>query len=218
LVQPDQFVPVAEDSGLIVPIGEWVITEACRQLAAWKREGIPALRMAVNVSARQLHAPKLFEHIQAALATNGLAGEELELEVTESTAMRDLDQSIELLQALKRTGVRIAIDDFGTGYSSLTHLRRLPIQTLKLDRSFVHDIEDDDNDAAICAATISLARNLGLKVVAEGVETEAQRYFLSTVHHCDLLQGYLFSMPIDAAAMGRMLTSGGAGERMKSSS
>jgi diguanylate cyclase (GGDEF)-like protein len=198
LVMPDRFIPVAEQTGLILPLGDWVIAEACRQLAAWKTEGIVGLRMAVNLSARQLHAPRLVADIQKTLADHGLAGSELELEVTESTAMQDPEQAARLLQALRGLGLRLAIDDFGTGYSSLSHLRRLPIQTLKLDRSFVRDLEEDSGDAAICAATISLARNLSLQVVAEGVETEAQHYFLSTVHRCDLLQGYLFGRPMPA--------------------
>jgi diguanylate cyclase (GGDEF)-like protein/PAS domain S-box-containing protein len=213
LVMPDRFIAIAEQTGLILAIGAWVIGEACRQLAAWKAEGIGPLRMAVNLSARQLHDPGLLQHIQAALASNGLEGEELELEVTESTAMQDPEQAIALLCALRTAGVKLAIDDFGTGYSSLSHLRRLPIQTLKLDRSFVRDIESDGGDAAICAATIALAKNLNLQVVAEGVETEAQRYFLSTVHHCDLLQGYLFGKPLPAAEMLVRLRQGAGSRR-----
>jgi diguanylate cyclase (GGDEF)-like protein/PAS domain S-box-containing protein len=201
LRMPDTFISVAEESGLIVPIGDWVLATACRQLAAWRAAGVAELRLAVNLSARQLRAAGLLPRIQAVLADNGLTGGDLELEITESTAMHEPALAIELLRDLTAIGVRLAIDDFGTGYSSLTHLRRLPIQTLKVDRSFVLDIEHDDNAAAICAATISLAHNLGLQVVAEGVETEAQRYFLGAVHHCDLLQGVLLCPPCDAAAL-----------------
>lgn len=208
LVMPDRFIPVAEQTGLILPLGDWVIAEACRQLATWKAEGIVGLRMAVNLSARQLHAPHLVAGIQRALADHGLAGGDLELEVTETTAMQDPEEAALLLHALRGLGLRLAIDDFGTGYSSLSHLRRLPIQTLKLDRSFVRDLEDDSGDAAICAATISLARNLSLQVVAEGVETEAQRYFLSTVHRCELLQGYLFGKPMPADELRPLLLAG----------
>ncbi|MGE5491518.1 MAG: putative bifunctional diguanylate cyclase/phosphodiesterase [Actinomycetota bacterium] len=201
LVSPARFIPVAEDSGLIQPIGEWVISEACRQLRAWRDEGLINIDVAVNISAVQLRSPNLLESVERALKANHLSGHDLELEVTESVAMHDPEASIRQLVALRNRGVKLTIDDFGTGYSSLSYLKRLPIHCLKLDRSFVHDIETDPNNVAICAATIALAHTLGLTVVAEGVETAAQRDFL-LMQRCDLLQGFLFSKPLPAEAAG----------------
>jgi EAL domain-containing protein (putative c-di-GMP-specific phosphodiesterase class I) len=155
--------------------------------------------MAVNLSAHQLHSSILLAHVTRALTKHGLKGADLELEITESVAMHDPAVSISQLKALRNLGVRLSIDDFGTGYSSLSYLKLLPIHTLKLDRSFVRDIETDGNDVAICTATIALAHSLGLAVIAEGVETEAQRHFLAS-HHCDYMQGYLFSKPLPAAS------------------
>ncbi len=199
LVSPAVFIPVAEETGLILPLGEWVLDEACRQLRAWRDHGIDGLTMAVNLSAHQLHSPLLLSHVAQALVRHGLAGADLELEVTESVAMHDPDASIRQLRALRDLGVRLSIDDFGTGYSSLSYLKLLPIHTLKLDQSFVRDIETDSNDVAICTATIALAHSLGLAVIAEGVETEAQRQLLAA-HRCDFMQGYLFSRPLPAEA------------------
>jgi EAL domain-containing protein (putative c-di-GMP-specific phosphodiesterase class I) len=199
LMSPAEFIPIAEETGLILPLGEWVLDEACRQLRAWRDQGIEDVSMAVNLSAHQLRSPVLQEHVAHALKKHRLAGSDLELEVTESAAMHDPAASISQLKALRDLGVRLSIDDFGTGYSSLSYLKLLPIHTLKLDRSFVHDIESDSNDVAICTATIALAHNLGLSVIAEGVETEAQRLFLAS-HHCDFMQGYLFSKPLPAEA------------------
>ena len=199
LMSPAEFIPVAEETGLILPLGEWVLDEACRQLRAWRDQGIEDVTMAVNLSAHQLRSPVLLEHVAQALKKHRLAGSDLDLEVTESAAMHDPAASISQLKALRELGVRLSIDDFGTGYSSLSYLKMLPIHTLKLDQSFVHDIESDSNDVAICTATIALAHNLGLAVIAEGVETEAQRHFLAS-HHCDFMQGYLFSKPLSAEA------------------
>ncbi|MRR08994.1 GGDEF domain-containing protein, partial [bacterium] len=199
LVPPLKFIPIAEETGLIEPLGAWVLDEACRQLAAWRAEGIADLRMAVNLSAQQLRSPDLVSLVHDTLVRYDFGQGELELEITESVAMADPERAIEQLRALRALGVQLSIDDFGTGYSSLSYLKRLPIQALKLDREFVRDIESDDNDAAICAATLALARVLGFKVVAEGVETEAQRYFLSTVHHCDYLQGFGIARPMPGA-------------------
>ncbi len=198
MVSPVKFILVAEECGLIDELGEWVLNEACAQLAAWHALGWHHLSMAVNLSAHQLRAPNLVAMVSATLARHGLAGPELELEVTESVAMADPERAIGQLQQLRALGVRLAIDDFGTGYSSLAYLKLLPIQTLKLDRAFVRDIETDENDAAISAATLALAHSLGRSVVAEGVETEGQRQFLRQ-HHCDVLQGYLFGRPEPAA-------------------
>ncbi|MBW7900638.1 MAG: EAL domain-containing protein [Rhodocyclaceae bacterium] len=196
-IPPLRFIPIAEETGLIEPLGNWVLQEACWQLAAWRAQGIGGVRMAVNLSAYQLRDPELIERVRAAMDEHGIGEGELELEVTESVAMDNPERAIKRLQALRGLGVNLAIDDFGTGYSSLAYLKLLPIQTLKLDRAFVRDIESDENDAAISAATLALAHTLGLKVVAEGVETEAQRAFLSA-HGCDVLQGYLYSKPLPA--------------------
>jgi EAL domain-containing protein (putative c-di-GMP-specific phosphodiesterase class I) len=195
LVSPAEFIPVAEETGMILPLGEWVLDEACRQLRVWRDAGVADVTMAVNLSAHQLHAATLVEQVAQMLEKHGLKGADLELEITESVAMHDPAASISRLKALRSLGVRLSIDDFGTGYSSLSYLKLLPIHTLKLDQSFVRDIETDSNDVAICTATIALAHNLGLAVVAEGVETEAQRLLL-TSHHCDFMQGYLFSKPL----------------------
>jgi len=199
LISPAEFIPAAEETGLILRLGEWVLDEACRQLCAWRDGGLHGITMAVNLSAHQLHSPVFLEHVTQALKKHRLQGADLELEITESVAMRDPDSSISQLRALRNLGVRLSIDDFGTGYSSLSYLKLLPIHTLKLDRSFVRDIETDSNDVAICTATIALAHNLGLAVIAKGVETEAQRLLL-TSHQCDFMQGYLFSKPLPAEA------------------
>jgi EAL domain-containing protein (putative c-di-GMP-specific phosphodiesterase class I) len=201
LIPPLKFIPIAEESGVIESIGSWVLEEACRQMAAWRKAGFDLKRVAVNLSAHQLRSSNLVSQVQRAIARFGLAPGHLELEITESVAMENPERAIGQLRALRNSGVELAIDDFGTGYSSLAYLKQLPIHTLKLDRAFVRDIENDANDAAISAASISLAHILGLKVVAEGVETAAQQYFLSTVHRCDLLQGYLFGKPEPAKVL-----------------
>jgi diguanylate cyclase (GGDEF)-like protein/PAS domain S-box-containing protein len=197
-IPPLKFIPIAEESGLIEALGSWVLEEACRQLGAWRAEGIEGIRMAVNLSAQQLRSPDLVQSVDAALKRHGLRGGDLELEITESVAMENPERAIGQLQALRDLGILLAIDDFGTGYSSLAYLKRLPIQVLKLDRTFVRDIETDPSDAEISAATLALAHNLGLRVIAEGVETEAQRDYLIQ-HQCDFMQGFLFSKPLSAA-------------------
>jgi len=199
-IPPLKFIPVAEESGLIEALGAWVLDEACRQLRLWQDQGIAGIRMAINLSAQQLRSPVLVESVDALLRRHGLKGNDLELEITESVAMENPERAIGQLQGLRDLGIQLAIDDFGTGYSSLAYLKRLPIQVLKLDRTFVRDIETDESDAEISAATLALAHNLGLKVIAEGVETEAQRDFLVR-HQCDYLQGYLFSRPLAAEAL-----------------
>jgi len=197
-ISPLKFIPIAEESGLIEALGNWVLEEACRQLRAWRDEGIDGIRMAVNLSAQQLRSPQLATSVAAVLQRHGLQGGDLELEITESVAMENPERAIVQLQALRDIGVELAIDDFGTGYSSLAYLKRLPIQVLKLDRTFVRDIETDPSDAEISAATLALAHNLGLKVTAEGVETEAQRDYLVR-HQCDFMQGFLFSRSLTAS-------------------
>jgi len=194
LIPPLKFIPIAEESGVIESIGSWVLEEACRQMAEWRQAGFDLKHVAVNLSAHQLRSSDLVRQVQSAMARFGLTPGQLELEITESVAMEDPERAIGQLRMLRASGVELAIDDFGTGYSSLAYLKMLPIHTLKLDRAFVRDIETDENDAAISSATLALAKNLGLRVVAEGVETEAQRDFL-TSHACNLLQGYLFGKP-----------------------
>jgi diguanylate cyclase (GGDEF)-like protein len=194
MIPPNTFIPIAESSGLIVDMGAWVLDEACRQLRQWHEAGLKGLTMAVNLSAHQLRNASLVPHVATVLERHALQGSDLELELTESVAMDDPDATIAVLEQLRELGVQLSIDDFGTGYSSLSYLKLLPIHRLKLDRSFVKDIESDPNDAAICSATIALAHKLKLAVVAEGVETELQRNYLLG-NGCDFLQGYLFSPP-----------------------
>lgn len=194
MISPVVFIPLAERTGFIEILGAWVLDEACRQQAAWRAKGMDFVRVSINISARQLTQTGFSDQVRATLKKYGLKGEHIELEVTETAAMENPAQAIGRLQELHALGVSLAIDDFGTGYSSLVYLKLLPIQTLKLDREFVRDIEVDPNDAAISSATMALAHSLGLRVVAEGVETEGQRAFL-THHQCDILQGYLFGKP-----------------------
>lgn len=194
-VSPLRFIGIAEETGLIQPLGDWVIWEACRQIRELKLRGFDKIRIAINISAHQLRHENLLLLVRGALACNELQPSDIELEVTESTAMQNTEITLGVLDQLANMGVLLAIDDFGTGYSSLAYLKHLPIQHLKIDRSFVTDIETDANDAAICAATIALGHNLGLTLVAEGVETEAQREFLCRLG-CDVLQGYLYSKPL----------------------
>ncbi|MBF0218487.1 MAG: EAL domain-containing protein [Gammaproteobacteria bacterium] len=204
-IAPDKFIPIAEECGLINDIGTWVLEQACRQLALWHHTLQQPLRMAVNLSAKQLQMPDLIEIVSNNLQRNQLEGYELELEITETAAMNDPQLAVTQLVGLRRLGVTLAIDDFGTGYSSLAYLKRLPINILKLDRSFVMDIEHDAGNAEISIATVALAHTLGLKVIAEGVENTVQRDFL-TRHHCDYLQGYLFSKPLPATAIPDFIT------------
>lgn len=199
LITPDRFIPVAEETGLIVPIGEWVLANACREMKHWIDAGLQPLRMAVNVSARQLRRRDFCEVVAGVLAETGLPAELLELEITESSVMENPEEAIDILQRIGSMGVSLAIDDFGTGYSSLAYLKLFPIDHLKIDRSFVRDIEIDLNDRAIAFGTIALAHSLGLNVIAEGVETEDQLELLR-VNGCDEVQGYLFSKPLNSAA------------------
>lgn len=194
-VSPLRFIGIAEETGLIQPLGDWVIWEACRQIRQLKMHGFDNIRVAINISAQQLRHENLLLLVRGALACYELQARDIELEVTESTAMQNTEITLGVLDQLADMGILLAIDDFGTGYSSLAYLKHLPIQHLKIDRSFVTDIETDANDAAICAATIALGHNLGLTLVAEGVETEAQREFLCRLG-CDVLQGYLYSKPL----------------------
>ena len=194
-IGPDRFVPILEDSGLIIPVGAWVLDAACAQLAAWRAEGQPPLRLAVNFSARQFQHDSLPDMVAQTLARHGLAPELLEVELTESTLMEDREAGQRILSRLAAMGVSLAIDDFGTGHSSLAYLRRFKVNTLKIDRSFVSDIPGDAEGSAIAGAILGMAASLGIQVVAEGVETEAQVHFLKQ-HGCDQLQGYLLSRPL----------------------
>ncbi|MDR2189218.1 MAG: EAL domain-containing protein [Azonexus sp.] len=199
MIAPDRFIPVAEETGIIVEIGEWALQSACRQMRQWLDDGLPPLRMAVNVSARQLRRHDFSETVANALAATSLPPALLELEITESAAMENPHHVITILQQLNRMGVTLAIDDFGTGYSSLAYLKLFPIDRLKIDRSFVADIEHDLNDRAIAFGAIALAHSLNLKVIAEGVETESQHDLLRS-NGCDEIQGYLLSKPLPSAA------------------
>ena len=196
-VSPSQFIPIAEESGLIIPIGEWVLRQACRQSRAWQDAGYQPIPIAVNVSAVQFREKNFLGMVERVLEETGLEPHYLELELTESVTMQDLELTIPLLEALKRMGVGLSIDDFGTGYSSLSYLKRFPIDTLKIDRSFVQDIANRPDDAAIICAIISMAKSLKQRVIAEGVETAAQFEFLRN-HGCDEIQGYFFSAPLAA--------------------
>jgi predicted signal transduction protein with EAL and GGDEF domain len=197
-IPPARFIPIAEETGLIQPLGDWVFWEACRQLKEFHRQGLIGLKVAINLSAQQLRHEGLPAVVRGALACFDLRPSDLELEITESTAMQNPEITLRVLDQLSDMGITLAIDDFGTGYSSLAYLKHLPIQRLKLDRSFVRDIENDASDAAICSATVALGHNLGLELVAEGVETVAQRDFLADLG-CDVLQGFLYSRPLPAA-------------------
>jgi diguanylate cyclase (GGDEF)-like protein/PAS domain S-box-containing protein len=199
-VPPTRFIRIAEDSGLIQPLGDWVIWETCRQVRRFRDAGIDRLRVAVNISAQQLRHENLPALIRGVLSCYDLSAADLELEITESTAMQNPELTLSILDQLSDMGMMLAIDDFGTGYSSLAYLKHLPIQRLKLDRSFVKDLETDTNDAAICAATVALGHKLGLELVAEGVETEGQRDFLAALG-CDFVQGFLYSRPLPADAV-----------------
>jgi len=204
LVQPDNFIPVAEETGLILPLGAWVLKTACRQATMWTSAGLPPVRMAVNLSARQFRQNNLPGLVAEIMAGTGIAPHLLELEITESVAMDNPEETHLYLQHFKEMGVELAIDDFGTGYSSLSYLKLYPVNRLKIDRSFVKDIETNPDDATIASATIALAHALGKKVVAEGVETEGQLKFLKE-QQCDFVQGYYYSRPLPADELAEFL-------------
>ncbi|MDD5285963.1 MAG: EAL domain-containing protein [Desulfuromonadaceae bacterium] len=197
LVPPGMFIPIAEESGLIVSIGEWVLREACRQSKAWQQEGLSPIVLAVNLSAVQFRQKNLTEMVADALQTSGLEACWLELEITESGIMQNSESAINTLHSLKQMGLKLSIDDFGTGYSSLSYLKKFPIDKLKIDQSFVRDITTDQDDAAIVAAIIGMAKSLKLRVIAEGVETRDHLNFLNS-NGCFEMQGYYFSQPVPA--------------------
>ena len=203
-IAPMQFIPAAEDTGLIVPIGKWVLLTACRQNVAWQRAGQAPLCMAVNLTPRQFADEDLLADLAAILATTGMDAQLLELEISEGVLMRDVPKTIRILSALKRMGVRIAIDDFGIGYASLASLRQFPLDTIKIDRSFIRDVASVDADKALTAAIIAMGRTLSLTVVAQGVETREQADFLRR-NACDELQGFYFNKPVPAEQFGELL-------------
>ena len=195
VLPPAQFIPLAEETGLIVPIGRWVMREACAQNMAWQRRGLRPISMAVNLSPRQFVDENLLQDIDEALAASGMSPVLLQLEVTESMVMRNVTRAIKVLDAIQGRGIRLAIDDFGTGYSSMSLMKQFPIDTIKVDRSFVRDLPRNSEDQAIAQAIISMGKALGMTVIAEGVETTEQESFLRD-HGCDEMQGFLFSKAV----------------------
>jgi diguanylate cyclase (GGDEF)-like protein len=206
VLPPMQFIPLAEETGLIVPIGRWVLQEACAQNMAWQRRGLRPVSMAVNLSPRQFVDERLLQDIDDALAASGMSPVLLQLEVTESMVMRNVSRAVKVLDAIQSRGIRLAIDDFGTGYSSMSLMKQFPIDTIKIDRSFVRDLPKDSEDQAIAQAIISMGKALGMTVVAEGVETTEQETFLRD-HACDEMQGFLFSKPVPPQQMADLLRS-----------
>lgn len=204
LVPPGEFIPLAETLGLIHPMGEWVLNEACRQAREWMNAGLPPTKVAINVSAHQLRTAGLADAVASALIRHSLPPSWLELEITESAVMDDIASASTILKQISALGVSLALDDFGTGHASLSYLRRLPFNTLKIDRSFIQNVVTDPGDASLSLAIIAMARSLGLRTVAEGVETEAQRDYLRK-HLCDEMQGFLISRPLPAAQAGQYL-------------
>jgi diguanylate cyclase (GGDEF)-like protein len=206
LVTPERFVPLAEQSGLIVALGHWILTQAIADLARWDAAGLPPLRLAINLSLAQFRDPALVERLEAALSLHQVAAARVELELTETVLMHDLDDAIAIMARLRGIGLGLAVDDFGTGYSSLSYLKRFPVQKLKIDKSFVRGVAQDEEAAAICRSVIALGHNLGLNLVAEGVEDRAELQWLRS-HHCDYVQGFLISKPLPLADLQRWAAS-----------
>lgn len=204
-VSPDEFIPIAEESGLIVAIGHWVLKTACRDAAHWTKLIADPVQVGVNLSALQFRQGDLIGSVQNALGSSGLPADLLDLELTESMLVENPEETIESLKKLKDLGMSVSIDDFGTGYSSLSYLTRFPLDSLKVDRAFVANLPDDRDAVAIVRAIVSMAKNLGLKIIAEGVETENQVGFLHALG-CHVGQGYLFSKPIPAEDFQKLLT------------
>lgn len=207
MVSPAQFIPIAEECGLMFPIGRWVLLEACKQARAWIDSGLGIVPIAVNVSAAEFRDKDFISGVRAVLIATGIEPQNLELELTESVLMQDAESTVRTLAALKAMGVTLAIDDFGTGYSSFTYLRRFPVDALKLDQSFVQEITEDPGDATIVSSMINIGKTLNQRVIAEGVETREQLKFLQS-HGCDEGQGYYFSHPVAAEPAGMLLQTG----------
>jgi EAL domain-containing protein (putative c-di-GMP-specific phosphodiesterase class I) len=210
LVPPSEFIPIAERCRLIIPIGRWVLREACRQARVWQDAGLPMVRMAINVSPVELGAANFVSSVLTTLAETGLEAHRLELELTETFLMQEANSTIAVLRELRSIGVHLALDDFGTGYSSLSCLQRFPIDTLKIDQSFVRDLVNDADDANIVSAVIGMGNSLHLRVIAEGIETREQLNFLQK-HGCPIGQGFYFSRPVPAAEFGVLLERGVTG-------
>ncbi len=206
LIYPSEFVPIAEECGLIVPIGRWVLGEACRQMGAWQQAGLPSLTISVNVSVIEFRDKDFIREVQAILAKTGVVANHIEFEVTERVLMKNAGTAAAVLQELKAMGIRLALDDFGTGYSSLSYLRLFPFDVLKIDRSFVRQIEDVTGDSPIVGAIIAIGKSLNFLIVAEGIETQAQNRYLQE-HECAMGQGYLFSRPVPAERFAELLQS-----------
>jgi EAL domain-containing protein (putative c-di-GMP-specific phosphodiesterase class I) len=204
---PAEFIPIAEKSGLIIQIGQWAFETACRQLRRWQQDGLPETTVAVNLSIVQFKDPDLPRMILRTIQEAGLAPRLLELELTEQAFVHDRQTVIAMTHELHSAGVHVSIDDFGTGYSSLSYVKQFPVDTLKIDRMFIRDVFRDSKNSVITPAIIQMAHSLGLKVVAEGVETEAELEFLK-LHECDMMQGFLFSRPLPAKDFAPLLLSG----------
>jgi EAL domain-containing protein (putative c-di-GMP-specific phosphodiesterase class I) len=204
MVAPMQFIPIAEETGLIVPIGRWVLRTACAQNVAWQSAGVQPLNIAVNLTARQFSDEHLLEDVTAILKATGMDSHLLEFEITEGLLMHDVDATLRILTRLKGLGIRIAIDDFGTGYSSLASLQRFPLDTIKIDRSFIHGIAAAPENAELADAVIAMGKSLSLTVVAQGVETSEQAEYLRA-HACDELQGFYFNRPLPPEEFTRLL-------------
>jgi EAL domain-containing protein (putative c-di-GMP-specific phosphodiesterase class I) len=209
-MNPSEFIPLAEETGLIIPLGQWVLRQACEQMQRWVNSGWPPLVMAVNCSSVQFTKSNVIEDINNAISLSGLDPKYLEIELTESLLLQDGEKGIQIIKDMKALGIQVAIDDFGTGFSSLSYLKRLPVDKLKIDKSFVDDLATDSGDAAIVTAIITLSHNLKLKVVAEGVETQEQ-YDMLRGFKCNEAQGYLISRPLDIAELEEWMDSYHAG-------
>ncbi|MFO7982372.1 MAG: EAL domain-containing protein, partial [Desulfuromonadales bacterium] len=209
LISPADFIPLAEETGLIVPLGSWVLKEACRQVKTWQNDGLEGLSIAVNLSARQFRRENLKQLVAETLESIDLDPQYLELELTESMLMNNPSDAVQTMHDLKGLGVRLSLDDFGTGYSSLNYLRHFPVDCLKIDRTFVRDVTIDASGASVVSSVIDIAHNLGLTAVAEGVETAEQLAFLAA-NQCDMFQGYLFSKPLPAEEFKALFTLNGA--------
>jgi EAL domain-containing protein (putative c-di-GMP-specific phosphodiesterase class I) len=204
MVSPDKFIPLAEETGLIVTIGDWALREACRQNKAWQDAGMARITVCVNVSARQFAEKDWVARVAESLKQSGMEACYLELELTESLVMQDLQGAIATMKELRALGVHLSIDDFGTGYSSLASLKTFPVARLKIDKTFITDLMNDESDRAVTSAVISLGQKLNMRVIAEGVETEGQMTFLRE-NNCDEMQGYLFSRPVPADEIGKFI-------------